>query len=97
MEYETLPPALMIVIRIATASGDLTGTWRTSDKAMEAAGIAGENYDPLLPGATRIYRLAAYGPVGSPRQFAYLLDGDGSNRITWVNQSNPSCAGDIAD
>ena len=27
----------------------------------------------------------------------YLLDGDGGNRITWVNQSNPSCSGEIAD
>jgi hypothetical protein len=31
------------------------------------------------------------------RQFAYLLDGDGDNRITWVNQPNPDCSGDVAD
>lgn len=95
--YETIPLALMVITRLSTANGDVTGTWRTSEAAMEAAGITGENYDPLPPGSTRVYLLAAFAPAGSVRQFAYLLDGDGSNRITWVNASNPYCSGDIAD
>lgn len=90
--YETIPPALMLITRVSTANGDQTGLWRTSEAAMQAAGFTGEHYDPLPPGATRVYRLAAYIPTGSPSQFTYLLDGDGGNRITWVNQINPYCA-----
>ncbi|MEO8608800.1 MAG: hypothetical protein ABI690_12995 [Chloroflexota bacterium] len=94
--YETVPVALMVIIRLNTVNGEVTGTWDTSEAAMTAAGITNENYDPLTPGSTRVYRLAAYAPAGSVRQFAYLLDGSGSNRITWINAANPSCSGDIA-
>ncbi|MCB9452369.1 MAG: hypothetical protein H6672_13110 [Anaerolineaceae bacterium] len=94
--YETIPVALMVITRINTASGEQTGTWRTSEAAMSAAGFTSENYDPLPPGSTRLYRLAAYVPSGTVRQFAYLLDGDGGNRITWVNATNPYCSGDVA-
>jgi hypothetical protein len=95
--YETIPVALMVITRITTASGEQTGTWQTSEVAMAAAGFTNENYDPLTPGSTRIYRLAAYIPAGSVNQFAYLLDGEGGNRITWVNAANPYCSGDVAD
>ncbi len=95
--YETIPVALMVITRINTASGEQTGTWRTSEVAMQAAGFTNENYDPLAPGSTRTYRLAAFIPAGTVRQFAYLLDGDGGNRITWVNTANPYCSGDVAD
>lgn len=97
MDYETVPVALMVISRINTANGDVSGTWNTSKAAMQAAGIINENYDALTPGSTRVYRLAAYAPAGSVRQFAYLLDGDGGNRITWVNASNPSCSGNVSD
>jgi hypothetical protein len=95
--YETIPIALMVITRITTANGEQTGTWQTSEVAMEAAGFTSENYDPLAPGSTRTYRLAAYTPAGGVRQFAYLLDGEGGNRITWVNAANPYCSGDVAD
>ncbi|HUN08870.1 MAG TPA: hypothetical protein PLQ56_19850 [Aggregatilineales bacterium] len=95
--YETIPVALMLITRINTANGEQIGTWRTSDAAMAAAGFTSENYDPLTPNSTRVYRLAAYIPAGSVNQFAYLLDGDGGNRITWVNAANPDCSGDVAD
>jgi len=95
--YETIPVALMVITRINTASGEQTGTWRTSETAMAAAGFTSENYDPLPPNSTRTYRLAAYIPAGSVNQFAYLLDGDGGNRVTWVNAANPYCSGDVAD
>jgi hypothetical protein len=64
---------------------------------MQTAGFTSENYDPLTPGSTRTYRLAAFIPAWTVRQFAYLLDGDGGNRITWVNAANPYCSGDVAD
>jgi len=97
VSYETIPVALMVITRINTASGEQIGTWRTSETAMAAAGFTNENYDPLTPGSTRTYRLAAYIPAGSVNQFAYLLDGDGGNRVTWVNAANPYCSGDVAD
>jgi hypothetical protein len=95
--YETIPVALMVITRITTASGEQSGTWQTSDAAMAAAGFTNENYDTLTPGSTRVYRLAAYIPAGSVNQFAYLLDGEGGNRITWLNAANPYCSGDVAD
>jgi hypothetical protein len=95
--YETIPVGLMVITRINTASGEQTGTWQTSTAAMNAAGFTDENYDPLPPNSTRLYRLAAFVPAGTVRQFAYLLDGEGSNRITWVNAANPYCSGDVAD
>lgn len=95
-DYETVPVALMVITRVVTANGDVTGTWNTSEAAMQAAGITNENYEALTPGSTRVYRLAAYGPAGIVRQFAYLLDGAGTNRITWVNAANPYCSGDVA-
>lgn len=95
--YETIPSALMLITRITTANGEQTGTWRTSESAMNTAGFTNENYDPLTSDSTRIYRLAAYIPSGSVSQFAYLLDGDGGNRITWTNQINPYCVGDVGD
>lgn len=95
--YETIPVALMVITRITTANGEQTGMWRTSDTAMAAAGFTNENYDPLTPGMTRIYRLAAHIPIGTVRQFTYLLDGDGNNQITWVNATNPHCIGDVSE
>lgn len=95
--YETIPVALMVITRITTASGEQTGTWQTSEAAMASAGFTNENYDPLTSGSTRTYRLAAYIPAGSVRQFTYLLDGEGGNRITWANAANPYCSGDVAD
>ena len=95
--YETIPVALMVITRIDTANGQLSGTWNTSEAAMQDAGFSGENYDALTPGSSQIYRLAAYGPAGSVRQVTYHLDGDGGNRITWINAANPYCSGDIAD
>lgn len=97
MTYETIPIALMVITRINTVSGEQSGIWRTSEIAMNAAGFTNENNDPLLPGTTRVYRLSGYIPSGSVRQFVYLLDGDGGNRITWVNAVNPYCSGDVAN
>jgi hypothetical protein len=97
VSYETIPVALMVITRINTASGEQTGIWRTSEAAMTAAGFTNENYEPLTSGSTRVYRLAAYIPAGSVRQFAYLLDGEGDNSITWLNAANPYCSGDVAD
>jgi hypothetical protein len=94
--YETIPPALMGITRISTVNGEQTGMWRSTEAAMNAAGFTDENYDPLLPNRTRLYRLAAYGPAGTIEQFAYLLDGE-SNRITWVNAFNPYCASPVVN
>jgi hypothetical protein len=95
--YETIPVAQAMITQIRTTSGDLDGSWLPTDKAMKAAGIVSENYDPLAPGLSRVYRMAAFGPVGSVRRIAFRLDEAGGNQITWINQTNPFCVGDIAD
>ena len=95
--YETIPVAQATITQIRTATGDLEGSWMPTDRAMKAAGFTSENYEPLLPGTTRVYRLAAYGPVGSVHRIAFRLDEEGSNQITWLNQANPFCIGDVAD
>lgn len=94
--YETIPVALMTISRLSTPTGVQTGNWSPSETAMRAAGFTHEIYDPVLPGTMRVYRLAAYAPAGQVRQLAYRLDGEGHNRITWVNASNPTCSGDVA-
>lgn len=97
LNYETIPPALMSIIRLDTATGEVAGNWLSTEDAMTAAGLTHANYDPLTPNETRVYQLAAYAPAGSVRQLAYRLDDTGSNRITWVNSLNPFCNGDVAD
>ncbi len=95
--YETIPIAQMYLSLIRATNADVAGEWRTSEAAMQAAGIIGQTYDAITPGATRIYRMAAYAPVGSVRRLTFVLDAESNNRITWVNQANPYCSGDIAD
>lgn len=97
MTYEAIPPALMLISRITTANGEQVGIWHTSEAAMSAAGFTNENYDPLSPDTMRLYHLAAFIPAGNPHQFTYLLDEDSGNRITWTNQFNPHCSGDVAN
>lgn len=95
--YETIPIAQMYLNVINTATSELAGTWRTSEAAMQEAGIIGQTYDAISPGTTQIYRMAAYAPVGSARRLTFVLDDESGNKITWVNQANPYCSGDIAD
>lgn len=95
--YETIPVALMAITRVETAYGTETGTWHTSEAAMREAGYTSENYDALMPDTTRVYRLAAYAPIGSISQMAYTLDADSGNRITWMNSTNPTCNSNTAD
>lgn len=96
MDYETVPVALMSIRRVETSAGLLEGTWSPTQSAMQTAGFTQEDYAPLIAGATRTYRFAAYAPAGTIHQFSYLLDGAGDNRITWVNAPNPFCSGDSA-
>jgi hypothetical protein len=95
--YEVLPVAHMVLSRIRTSTGEIEGTWRANDTAMREADITGENYEPLPPNTTRIYRMAAYAPLGSPRRFTFMLDEESGNTITWMNETNPYCSGDVAD
>jgi len=95
--YETVPPALMVILSIDTTNGIVEGTWPTSEMAMQAVGIVDQSYDPVQPGETRVFGLAAYTLPGTVDQLAYLLDGAGNNQITWRNAVNPYCSGDVAD
>jgi len=100
-DYEVFPSAQMFLNEISTAYGDQTGVWPAT---REAADEAGAPFDDdayrLDSGETRVFRFAAYGPAGQASRFTFQLDptvSDGSGVVTWTNQSNPTCAGDITD
>jgi hypothetical protein len=99
--YEIFPSGQMVLSAITTANGDETGVWPATREAANAIGASlDENVDTLHSGETRVFRFAAYGPVGQAARFAFTLDptvSEGSRVMTWTNQSNPDCAGDIVD
>ena len=89
-DFDTIPPMQMVISQL---SGQ-TGTWRTSEQAMDAASFTDESYDTLSPNTTRTYRLAAFTPVAEVEQFTFILSESPRNVITWHNHPNPFCGGD---
>ncbi|MBI5929045.1 MAG: hypothetical protein HY862_07040 [Chloroflexi bacterium] len=63
----------------------------------------------IAPDETRTFQLAAYGPVGTPFRIAYVMNAStrppvdgvqptevpGSNIVSWLNQANTECTGEI--
>ena len=100
-DYEVFPALQMYLSTVSTASGDVNGAWGSSQAAADEAGLTIDNeVYTLTPGVTRVFRFAAYGPAGGARRFIFTLDPtvtEGSATITWVNQTNPYCSGDVAD
>ncbi|RMG74253.1 MAG: hypothetical protein D6711_09235 [Chloroflexi bacterium] len=100
-DYEVFPSAQMFLNEISTAYGDQTGVWSATREAADEAGVPfDDDAYRLDSGETRVFRFAAYGPVGQASRFAFQLDptvSDGSEIVTWTNQNNPHCAGDIRD
>lgn len=98
--YEIFPAVQMYLHTISTASGEVTGVWGSTQAAADEARLTiDDNFYTLIPGETRTFRFAAYAPTGSARRFTFTLDPtvtQGSPVITWINQTNPSCTGDIA-
>ncbi len=112
--YTVFPPAQMYISVIRrTFGGEISGVWGPSLAAANEAGLnfADSTWDmqDIAPGASRTFRLAAYGPIGTPIRIAYVLDAStrppiegtqptevpGSNIVSWLNQANTECTGEI--
>lgn len=89
--------------------GGTTGVWgASSDAAVDAGLIVTYEAVGLAPGATQMFTLAAFIPYGAaPDRVTFMLDPTtrptppprlpGSNALVWRTETNPSCAGTIAD
>jgi hypothetical protein len=98
--YEIFPAVQLYLSTVMTTSGEMTGAWGSTQAAADEARLTlDDNFYTLAPGETRTFRFAASAPAGSARRFTFTLDPtvtQGSPVITWINQTNPYCAGDIA-
>jgi hypothetical protein len=94
---------------ISQLVGGTTGTWGASRNAAVDVGLT-VTYEAVgIPsGATQTFTLAGYIPYGSaPDRVTFMLDPNtrptppprvpGSNALVWRTETNPSCAGTIAD
>jgi hypothetical protein len=110
VEYDMFPAAQMYVSTITLPGGmETEGVWGASLAAAEEAGMT-PNYEAtgIQPGETKTFTLAAYGPRGTARRISYALDASardgldptvvpGRNIVSWINETNTICTGDIAE
>ena len=110
VEYDVFPAAQMYVSTITLPSGmETEGVWGASLAAAEEAGFT-PNYEAtdIQPGETRTFTLAAYGPRGTARRISYALDASardrlnptvvpGRNIVSWINEVNTICIGEIEE
>jgi hypothetical protein len=110
VEYDVFPAAQMYVSTITLFGGsDLEGVWGASLAAAEEAGLT-PNYEAtdIQPDETKTFTLAAYGPRGTAHRISYALDTSardglnptvvpGRNIVSWINEINTICTGDIAE
>ncbi len=110
VEYDLFPAGQMYVSTVTLASGgEVEGVWGASLAAAEEAGLT-PNYEmtDLQPGQTKTFTLAAYGPRGTARRIAYVLDVTarggtmptivpGQNVVSWINEVNTICTGEIEE
>ncbi|MEL6526944.1 MAG: hypothetical protein AAFQ07_14665 [Chloroflexota bacterium] len=94
--YEIFPAVQMYVRAV---DGE-QGTWGSSSDAGSLAGITVDSdVYHIRVGQSRTFDLAAITPAGTAIKFAFQLDptlGTTSPIMTWTNQTNPHCAGDMA-
>jgi hypothetical protein len=109
-EYDTFPAGQMYVSTVTRPGGiEVEGVWGASIDAAKDAGFTPQ-YDmtDLQPGETKTFTLAAYGPRGTARRIAYVLDvtarGEGiptivpgQNIVAWINEVNTICTGEIEE
>ncbi len=100
-DYEVFPALQLYLSEVNTTAGVVSGTWGSTQAAADEAGLTIDNeVYTLASGQTRTFRFAAYAPAGTARRFTFTLDPtvtEGSSVITWTNQDNPYCSGDVAD
>jgi hypothetical protein len=104
--YEVFPAYQSYISQLA---GGQSGVWGASRDAAVDAGLT-LTYEAagLVPGETRHFTLAAFIPAGTaPDRVTFMLDPTtrptppprlpGSNALVWRTETNPACAGTIAD
>ena len=95
-DYEVFPSVQLFISEV----NGVTGTWGSTQDAGDLVGISiDSDLYQLGAGQTEIYQLATLTPAGSNIRFSFQLDpvqGTNSPVMTWVNQTNPSCSGDVA-
>ncbi len=110
VEYDLFPAGQMYVSTITLSGGaEVEGVWGASTSAALEAGFTPQ-YDmaDLQPGETQTFTLAAYGPRGTARRIAYVLDVTardgaiptivpGQNIVSWINEVNTICTGEIEE
>jgi len=100
-DYTVFPAVQMYLHALQSTNGLQNGVWSASQEAAEQAQVPfdGELYT-LAPNMTRVFTLAAFSPNGQAAGFTFVLDPtvtSGSATLTWRNQNNPFCIGDVAD
>ncbi|MEM9954332.1 MAG: hypothetical protein AAF846_22165 [Chloroflexota bacterium] len=95
-DYEIFPSVQLFVSEV----NGVTDTWGSTQDAGDVVGIAVDSdLYQLGAGQTDVYQLAALTTVGSDIRFSFQLNpaqGTNSPVMTWVNQTNPYCSGDVA-
>jgi hypothetical protein len=99
--YEIFPSVQMVLSSVMTSKGEVSGTWTSTQAAADLVGLeVDDEVYTLLPDEISTYTFAALAPAGTPHRFTFVLASDGTtatNTMTWVNELNPYCSGDIAD
>jgi hypothetical protein len=106
-QYDLFPAYQSYVSQL---TGGMSGVWGASADAAVAAHLSLVDLEAvaLTPGQTRTFTLAAFNPYGSsPDRITLMLDPTtrptppprlpGSNPLVWRLETNPYCAGTIAD
>jgi hypothetical protein len=110
VEYDVFPAAQMYVSTITLPGGmETQGVWGASLAAAEEAGLT-PNYEAtdIQPDETKTFTLAAYGPRGTAHRISYALDTStrdglnptvvpGRNIVSWINETNTICTGEIEE
>src|SRR5690606_21376118 len=95
-DYEVFPSVQLFISEV----NGIAGTWGSTQDAGDLLGITVDsNIYQLNAGQTQIFDLAALTPAGSEVRFSFQLNptlGTDSPVMTWINQMNPYCSGDIA-
>lgn len=95
-DYEVFPSVQLFISEV----NGVSGTWGSTQDAGDLVGITVDSdVYQLSSGQTQVYQLGALTPAGSDIRFSFQLDpaqGTNSHVMTWTNQSNPDCSGDVA-
>ncbi len=95
-DYEIFPSVQLFISEV----NGIAGTWGSTQDAGDLVGITVDNdLYQLSSGQTWVFNLAALSPAGNDIRFSFQLDpaqGVNSPIMTWTNQSNPHCSGDVS-